>query len=272
MRIVNKGADYYLILGVTESATLHDLHKAYRREALRYHPLINKDKCEDTFEQFKWISEAYEVLKNPILRARYDQYGEVGLKNGIPGDVRKPVKFIYHDDPYKTFQEYFGDWNPFKEIDNKIAFEISQNFSFSGCCSHVKKADPAIVPLQLTLEEIYNGCLKKVSVDYKAFDKDCQTTNIKKKSFTLVVQPGFKEKGRLIFSGEGNQGANVLPGDIIFEVTALEHPFFRREGLDLYHTEKIHVGQALLGCVVDIQTLDNRLLHVPISNVIRQVI
>ncbi|KAM3177886.1 hypothetical protein ACTXT7_003670 [Hymenolepis weldensis] len=263
------GVDYYLILDVTQSATLHDLHRAYRRQALRYHPLLNKDNSEDTFEKFKWVSEAYEVLKNPTLRARYDQYGETGLKHGVPGDLRKPVKYIYHADPFKTFQEYFGHWNPFEEIDEEISFEISQNFGRPGGCGQMKKADPSIFPLQLSLEEIYSGCLKKVSVKYRVFDSNCQTTNIKKKSLNLVIQPGFKEKGQLVFTGEGNQGANLMPGDIIFEVTALEHPFFRREGLDLYHTEKIHVGQALLGCVVDIQTLDNRLLHVPITNVIR---
>ena len=52
-------------------------------------------------------------------------------------------------------------------------------------------------------------------------------------------------------------------------MTAIEHPFFRRDGINLYHTERIHIGQALLGCQVEIPTLDKRILHVAITNVIK---
>lgn len=55
----------------------------------------------------------------------------------------------------------------FLEIDEEISFEISQNFGRPGGCGQMKKADPSIFPLQLSLEEIYNGCLKKVSVKYR---------------------------------------------------------------------------------------------------------
>lgn len=90
------------------------IYASYRRQALRYHPLRNKNFENDTLEQFKWISEAYEVLRDPILRARYDQHGEAGLKHGIPGVYSDPIRYLYHGDPYKTFQDYFGDWNPFR--------------------------------------------------------------------------------------------------------------------------------------------------------------
>ncbi|KAM7536773.1 hypothetical protein Aperf_G00000082275 [Anoplocephala perfoliata] len=263
------GVDYYYLLGVTESATLQDLHRAYRRQALRYHPLRNKDCGGETLDKFLWVSEAYEVLKDPILRARYDQYGEAGLKHGIPGVLTEPVKYVYHGDPYKTFQDFFGGWNPFKELDEEMTQVQMENFGRPGGRGQIKKADPIIMPLKLTLEEIYNGCLKKMSVKYRAFDSDCQVTDTKEKILTMVVRAGFKEKDQLVFKEEGNQGPNIIPGDVIFEATAMEHPFFRREGLNLYHTEKIHVGQALLGCIVNIPTLDNRLLHVPITNIIK---
>ncbi|VDK22405.1 unnamed protein product [Taenia asiatica] len=277
------GVDYYYLLGVTESATLKDLHRAYitillalcivllryRRQALRFHPLRNKQLEADNLQQFTWISEAYEVLKDPILRARYDQYGEAGLKHGIPGVHTEPVRYLYHGDPYKTFQEYFGDWNPFKEFTEEMTREQMENFGRKDGRGQIKKAEPTIVKLMLTLEELYNGCIKKMTVKYTEFDKDCQTTEIKEKTLTMAIRAGFREGASLIFKEEGNQGPNVIPGDVIFVVTALEHPFFRREGINLYHTEKIHVGQALLGCVVEIPTLDGRILHVAITNIIK---
>lgn len=95
---------------------------SYRRLALQYHPLRNKDKPDQT-ECFLWVSEAYEVLSNPELRARYDQYGEEGLKHGIPGSTSCPVKYVYHEDPYRTFQNYFGGQNPFTgNLSNKVLF------------------------------------------------------------------------------------------------------------------------------------------------------
>lgn len=119
------GLDYYYLLDVNADATLEELHKAwafiywndilysYRRLALKFHPLRNKDESKEKYQKFLWVSEAYEVLKDPELRARYDQFGECGLKNGIPGR-NNPVKYLYHGDPYRTFQDYFGGTNPFK--------------------------------------------------------------------------------------------------------------------------------------------------------------
>ncbi|VDM24676.1 unnamed protein product [Hydatigera taeniaeformis] len=160
------GVDYYYLLGVTESATLKDLHRAYRRQALRFHPLRNKKLEAETLQQFTWISEAYEVLKDPVLRARYDQYGEAGLKHGIPGVYTEPVRYMYHGDPYKTFQEYFGDWNPFKEFTEEMTREQMENFGRKDGRGQIKKAEPTTVKLMLTLEELYNGCIKKMKVKY----------------------------------------------------------------------------------------------------------
>merc|ERR1712198_729133 len=76
------GKDYYKVLGVDKSADADTLKKAYRKLALKYHPDKNKDPGAE--EKFKEISEAYEVLSDKEKRSTYDQYGEEGLKGGIP--------------------------------------------------------------------------------------------------------------------------------------------------------------------------------------------
>merc|ERR1712062_501743 len=79
----NMGLDYYAILDVPRSSTIDQIHTAYRRLALKLHPDKNKDGVKQE-EQFIRVAEAYEVLKNLETRAVFDQFGEEGLKNGLP--------------------------------------------------------------------------------------------------------------------------------------------------------------------------------------------
>eukprot|EP00184_Porphyridium_aerugineum_P000204 CAMPEP_0184695948 /NCGR_PEP_ID=MMETSP0313-20130426/3400_1 /TAXON_ID=2792 /ORGANISM="Porphyridium aerugineum, Strain SAG 1380-2" /LENGTH=500 /DNA_ID=CAMNT_0027154477 /DNA_START=184 /DNA_END=1686 /DNA_ORIENTATION=+ len=70
--------DYYKRLGVTKSVTEDELKKAYRKLARKYHPDVND--APDAKEKFQSITEAYEVLSDPQMRQRYDQFGEAGVK------------------------------------------------------------------------------------------------------------------------------------------------------------------------------------------------
>ncbi|MBE9143360.1 molecular chaperone DnaJ [Planktothrix mougeotii] len=75
--------DYYEILGVSRDADTEELKRAYRRLARKYHPDVNKEPGAE--ERFKEISRAYEVLKEPEIRARYDRFGEAGVGGGAGG-------------------------------------------------------------------------------------------------------------------------------------------------------------------------------------------
>lgn len=70
------GKDYYKTLGISKGATEEDIKKAYRKQALKWHPDKNKSAAAE--EKFKEIAEAYEVLSDPKKREIYDQYGEEG--------------------------------------------------------------------------------------------------------------------------------------------------------------------------------------------------
>ena len=64
--------DYYKILELQPGATNNEIKKSYRKLALKYHPDRNPDN-EDAEEQFKWVSEAYQILNDPEKRAHYDR-------------------------------------------------------------------------------------------------------------------------------------------------------------------------------------------------------
>ncbi len=67
--------DYYEVLGIGKSASADEIKKAFRRLAVKYHP----DKEGGDEAKFKEINEAYEVLKDPTKRQRYDQFGHAGV-------------------------------------------------------------------------------------------------------------------------------------------------------------------------------------------------
>ncbi|KAG8757963.1 hypothetical protein FRC14_001088 [Serendipita sp. 396] len=89
---------YYDILGVTPEATDSDLKKAYRKQAIKYHP--DKNPSPDAEEKFKDIAKAYQVLSDSNLRAAYDKYGI--QENGPLGSGTGP------EDPSAFFAAVFG--------------------------------------------------------------------------------------------------------------------------------------------------------------------
>src|SRR4029078_10620699 len=77
-------ADFYQTLGVARGASELEIKTAYRKQAMTYHPDRNNG-SKEAEEQFKAITEAYDVLRDPDKRRLYDRYGEAGLRGGAGG-------------------------------------------------------------------------------------------------------------------------------------------------------------------------------------------
>ncbi|KAK3603559.1 hypothetical protein CHS0354_027982 [Potamilus streckersoni] len=266
------GVDYYSILQLTRSATDADIKKHYRKLSLKFHPDKNPND-QRAADRFKQVAEAYDVLSDPRKRAVYDQFGEEGLKNGVPegsGEAGAWTKgYTFHGNAEKVFRDFFGGDNPFQEFYDRVDGDLSMGFG--GLRGRGRKVqDPPIErDLFLSLEEVYHGCTKKMKISRRVMNEDGHTSSIRDKILTITVKKGWKPGTRITFPEEGDQGPNNVPADIVFIVKDKQHPRFRREGVNLIHTAKVHLGKALTGCNVEINTLDDRILHIPINDIVK---
>jgi molecular chaperone DnaJ len=142
--------DYYEVLGVSKEATKEQIKKAYRKQALKYHPDKNPGDRKSE-ENFKEAAEAYEVLSNDEKKARYDRYGYAGLGNNGGGFSGQGMTM---DDIFSSFGDIFGD-----------AFGGFGGFGGGRRGRRVNKGSNLRVKVKLTLQEIAAGAEKKIKVN-----------------------------------------------------------------------------------------------------------
>ncbi|MEX0935610.1 MAG: molecular chaperone DnaJ [Gemmatimonadota bacterium] len=142
-------SDYYETLGVSRDAGAEQIKKAYRKLAMRYHPDQN-DGSVEAEERFKEISEAYEVLKDPDRRARYDRFGKEGARSGASGGFQEG--FDLHD-AIEIFMRDFGGGAGFEEIFGRRRGEGRRKSN---------RGETLRVQLPITLSDVVHGATRKI--------------------------------------------------------------------------------------------------------------
>ena len=99
-------ADYYKRLGVAKDSDADTIKKAYRKLAMEYHP--DRNSSPDAEENFKRVTEAYEVLRDPEQRQLYDRFGEAGIKRGAGGGPAGGFGGFDFADAFEVFMREFG--------------------------------------------------------------------------------------------------------------------------------------------------------------------
>lgn len=288
--------DYYEVLGVSKSASAEEIKKAYRRQALKYHPDKNPGDKEAE-EKFKEAAEAYEVLSDDNKKARYDQFGHAGMggAGGFGGGFGGGMNM---EDIFSQFGDIFGG-------------HFGGGFGgFGGGGGRQQlRGSNLRVRIKLSLEEMVNGTQKTIKVKKLkgapgATSKTCPTCNgsgaqikvmntmfgqmqtqttcgtcqgigkvadkipsganeqglVKEdEEVTINIPAGAREGIQLNVRGKGNDapfGGN--PGDLLVVVEEEEDSKIKREGDNLHQELFISFAEAALGTSKEISTVGGK--------------
>ena len=134
-----------------------------------------------------------------------------------------------------------------------------------------QKEDAVVRELPLSLEDLFHGCMQKMTITRRVLLDDGMTTVVRDKILTIEVRPGLAEGQQISFLREADQQSNTIPADIVFVVKDKPHKTFRRDpqSCDLLHTANITLTEALTGTDIELNTLDDRLLRIPINDIVR---
>ncbi len=152
--------DYYEVLGVARNATVDEVKRAYRKQALENHPDRNPGDA-GAEERFKAATEAYEVLSNPDSRARYDRFGHAGVRGG-----GQAVDFDLSE-ALRTFMRDFG------------AFGGFDFFGGGGRRGDDRHGSDLQVRMELELDEIAQGAKKQIKLRKLVSCEECSGSGAK---------------------------------------------------------------------------------------------
>jgi len=261
-------ASYYDVLELSRTADTESIKKQFRKLALKNHPERAPGPKAEVEATFAKIAEAYEVLSNAARRAIYDQYGERGLKEGVPdgkGGV-KGGKYRFNNNSAEIFTTFFGTASPFADIIN-CESEFYGELTGMQLPFTKSKAPPVTATLEVTLGEVYTGATKTVTYSRKKLGDDGVTADETVET-QFEVKPGLDEGLVATLEGLGDEGVHVLPGDVEIEMRILPDELWSRDGTTLFYKHSMTLADALCGKIIDIDTFDNRTLSIPINMVV----
>ena len=296
--------DYYTTLGVERDAEDGELKKAYRKQAMQYHPDRNPGDAAAE-QKFKDVNEAYEVLKDGEKRAAYDRFGHAAFEQGGgPGGGGGGPGFAsgFAD----IFDEMFGDFSgggrrgqqhAGKGADLRFNMEVGIEDAFKGkqteirvptsvSCDacHGSGAEGGASPVAcgtcqghgrvrsqsgfFTVERTCPNCQGTGQV----ISDPCRTCGgqgrtQKEKTLSVNIPSGVEDGTRIRLAGEGEAGLRgAPPGDLYIFLSLKPHRFFQRDGADIYCRVPIAMTTAALGGTVEVPTVDGAMARITLPS------
>jgi len=282
------------VLGVQRGASDQEIKSAYRKLALQFHPDRNPNN-PDAEEKFKEATEAYAILADSEKRGMYDRFGHTGVGGsgaggGFDASVVQDFSDIFGE--FFGFGDIFGGGSrrrtraqrgadlreditiEFEEAafgtEKKVTFRKAENCdSCRGSGSAQGKAPVSCrtcggrgqVRYQQGFFSIARTCPACQGAGSVISDPctKCKGEGrvIQQKTIDARIPAGVEDGTRIRFSGVGEAGLQGgPPGDLYLVLHVKEHPFFERQGNDLYCVVPISVTQAALGTELHVPTLE----------------
>jgi len=238
--------DYYKVMGVAKTATSDEIKKAFRKLAVKYHPDKNPgDKKAE--ERFKEITEANEVLSDPVKRKKYDELGENWQQYEQQAGQNFRGQQTGRGRAGGFTEEDFGGGS-FSDFFESIFNQSSGGFGNSGRrSSRPAKGHDFQTEMDISLEEAFHGGAKQISLNGQALK--------------LTLKPGIQEGQVIRLKGKGAEGLNGGPaGDLLITIHLAKHPRYEVKGNDLHLDQPIDIYQAVLGGKIAVQLIDKQIM------------
>lgn len=301
--------DYYNILGVSKNATQEEIKKAYWNLAKKYHPDKNpgnkeaEEKFKDINEAYEVLSDPekrkhYDTMGEAFFRPQ----SEGGFGYTFSG--RDFFSDLFGDSFSDIFSDFFGFGTKSKNRiqkgeDIQVDLLISFEEAVRGCVKEIELKDeyPCTVcngsgldrSNQIQCGECKGTGFKSIrrgnlfiqvpcsscnGLGYTNVKRcsDCQGTGIKfnVSRLTVRIPPGVNTGHRLKVAGKGSAGTSGgKPGDLYIYITVSPHPYYSREGNDLYVTLPLSITEATLGTKVDIPLPDGTKINITVPPLTR---
>ncbi|MGH6818205.1 MAG: molecular chaperone DnaJ [Methylovirgula sp.] len=282
---------FYEVLGVTRSCSDVELKAAFRKAAMQYHP--DRNPGDSSAEhRFKELNEAYQILSDGQKRAAYDRYGHAAFESGGSGFTAGDGFAASMAD---IFDDLFGDVmgrrggarsGTTRGSDLRYNLEITLEEAFSGKTANLS------LPTSITCAACAGNGAKpgakpracptcggygrvRAQQGFFSIERTCPHCHghgamidnpcpqcagsgrvTRERSLSVNVPAGVEDGTRIRLAGEGEAGLRGgPPGDLYIFVATKPHPFFQRDGADLFCRVPISMVQAALGGEVAVRTL-----------------
>ena len=285
--------DYYEVLGVVRTVTEVELKTTFRKLAMQFHP--DKNPGDATAEvKFKEINEAYQVLSDGQKRAAYDRFGHAAFQNGGgPGGPGFGAEF--GDVMSDIFDTFFGgargnrggSSGRERGADMRYNLEVTLEEAYGG------KTASITIPTSVSCEVCSGTGAKagskpracptcggagrvRAAQGFFSIERTCPNCHgrgeviddpcpncggagrvTRERTLTVNVPAGVEDGTRIRLAGEGEAGMRGGPaGDLYIFLSIKPHPFFQRDGADLFCQVPISLVSAALGGEFTVPTLD----------------
>jgi DnaJ-class molecular chaperone len=269
--------DYYKILELERNCDNNDIKKAYKRNALKYHPDKNPGNNE-VKEKFNKIKEAYEILSDERKRKIYDLHGINGLKHFEENvqqqqmEKKKTVKYINY-----SIQELYNkvSKNLILNIKKQCMECLGSGAQNKELCDNCNGNGVKIVIHRIGpfMQQMHQKCINCRGNGYKIINKckkcdgKCFIKEIKNIEFNIDGQNYdniFK-----VYEDEGDEDNDGIKSDLVIIIKEIIDERYKRRGYDIYIKEDIYLYDSLVGLKKEIDFIDNSKIYIKSNKIIK---